>query len=67
MGEAYLKSVLTYSVSLGVIRSYQIDRGARQVVLRTGATTTTLSYWEALEYLSNAMLYELRPDPVEVH
>lgn len=61
VSEEYLDSVLSFALTMGIIEGYTKDRDSRTVTLRTGATTTGLSYWETLEYLTNSMLYELRP------
>jgi hypothetical protein len=61
VSEEYLDSVLSFALTMGIIEGYTKDREARTITLRTGATTTSLSFWETLEYLTNSMLYELRP------
>lgn len=61
VSEEYLDSVLSFALTMRIIEGYTKDSESRTVTLRTGATSTGLSYWETLEYLTNSMLYELRP------
>ncbi len=58
--KAYLAAVLTFSKSLGIIEGYETMDAEGKVRISTGATSTILTTWEALEYLSNAMLFEMR-------
>jgi hypothetical protein len=58
--EAYVDAVLNCAEKLNLIEGFNKDRASHRVTLKTKATTTDMTYYETLEYLTSTILEELR-------
>lgn len=61
--EDYIDAVLSFAEEMRLIEGFDKDERTGRVTLHTQATTTEMTYFETLEYLTNSILHELRAAP----